>query len=109
MEGVAKPQDAGACREAAPVVWVAKPAFDTSSGGVKILVQARAPPAPHFCHGWARGFSRAEKRLQFGSFELSEHMVSVLEVELMRGEAAGASRRASLNWEPGCWGLIPAV
>lgn len=63
-------------------------------------MEANAPSATHFCPGWAKGFSRAAKGLGVGTFKLNEYLVSVLEAELICGEAAR---------EPGSWGVVPAV
>ena len=66
-------------------------------------MQTGARSATHSCPWWANGFSRAEKARGFGSFKLNEHMVSILEAERVREEAAWASGTASLNREPGRW------
>lgn len=77
---------------------------------MKSSVRASAHSATSFCPWWvAKGLSRAEQGLGFGSVKLKEHVVFLLEAELMSREASGARRRALLNWEPGNGGLVPAV
>lgn len=69
-------------------IWLRTP----GNGGLKSSVQASARSATHCGHRWPKGFSRAEKRLGFGSFRLNVHMVFMFEAELMSGEATWAAQ-----------------